>query len=241
MLQLMIKKVNGRPSVFWKEFMRDKIWLPEDGIGWPVFKPDVDFNLSSLSAMPTRPVNGLAEEQHALWDGHSETTFLMAPDQMILPHCMYREPVQRPAGLTHAELRILQRVNASEEVRQTSNAVWLGHKSRRPPKTKENRQGWSSHLTSHLSQISQGSFSGIEGPESFPPPDGGPSLPSSIGHPLLPTVTVKERLHIHNSQGRHPWPRQRTSYGRAGEGISVGVQAALPAIPSDHKVILLHL
>ncbi|DBA76147.1 TPA: hypothetical protein ACH3X1_009882 [Trebouxia sp. C0004] len=60
-LQLMIKKVNGRPSVFWKEFMRDKIWLPEDGIGWPVFKPDVDFNLSSLSAMPTRPVNGLAE------------------------------------------------------------------------------------------------------------------------------------------------------------------------------------
>lgn len=36
---IMIKKVDGRPSVFWKEFMRDKIWLPEDGIGWPVSKP----------------------------------------------------------------------------------------------------------------------------------------------------------------------------------------------------------
>ena len=103
----------------------------------------------------------------------------MAPDQNRLPHCMYKESVQRPAGLTDAEvrmlllqnkrniqidepdnifgllvlqLRVLQRHNASEEARQTSNAVWLGHKSRRPAKTQENRQGWS------LEDITEGSY-----------------------------------------------------------------------------------
>ena len=73
---IMIKKVDGRPSVFWKEFMRDKIWLPEDGIGWPVFKAHVDFNLSSLSAMPTRQINGLAEvEKRVQVTSNLQTSF----------------------------------------------------------------------------------------------------------------------------------------------------------------------
>lgn len=95
---------------------------------------------------------GWLQEKHEIWDGQSERTFLMAPDQNRLPHCMYKESVQRPAGLTDAELRVLQRHNASEEARQTSNAVWLGHKSRRPAKTQENRQGWS------LEDITEGSY-----------------------------------------------------------------------------------
>ena len=58
---LLIKKVDCRACVFWKEFMRDDIWLPEDNLGWPVFKEDVNLDLSTLAAMPTRPISGLTD------------------------------------------------------------------------------------------------------------------------------------------------------------------------------------
>lgn len=58
---LLIKLHNGRACVYWKEFMRDETWLPEDGVGWPIFKEDVDLNLSTLQTMPTLPITGFAE------------------------------------------------------------------------------------------------------------------------------------------------------------------------------------
>lgn len=58
---LLIKLVNGKACVFWKQFMRDEVWLPEDGVGWPVFKENVDLDLGTLTAMPTKPISGLLE------------------------------------------------------------------------------------------------------------------------------------------------------------------------------------
>ena len=43
--------------------MRDDIWLPEDGVGWPVFKENVDLDRETLTAMPTKPITGLVEFQ----------------------------------------------------------------------------------------------------------------------------------------------------------------------------------
>lgn len=60
---ILIKMHNGRACVYWKEFMRDDIWLPEDGVGWPVFKENVDLDLETLTAMPTKPITGLVEVQ----------------------------------------------------------------------------------------------------------------------------------------------------------------------------------
>lgn len=62
----LIKPQDGKACVFWKEFMRDKTWLPEDGKGWPVFKEGVDLDLSSLEPMPTRPISGFAEVEKRL-------------------------------------------------------------------------------------------------------------------------------------------------------------------------------
>ena len=58
---MLIKLVNGRACVFWKQFMRNDVWLPEDGVGWPVFKENVDLDLNKLTAMPTKPISGLPE------------------------------------------------------------------------------------------------------------------------------------------------------------------------------------
>ena len=58
---LLVKMHNGRACVYWKEFMRDETWLPEDGVGWPVFKENVDLDLETLTAMPTKPNSGLGE------------------------------------------------------------------------------------------------------------------------------------------------------------------------------------
>lgn len=58
---LLIKNHNGRACAYWKQFMRDDIWQPEDGVGWPIFKDNVDLDLSALKAMPTKPITGLVE------------------------------------------------------------------------------------------------------------------------------------------------------------------------------------
>ena len=58
---LLVKMHNGRACVYWKEFMRDDTWLPEDGVGWPIFKENVDLDLETLTAMPTKPISGLGE------------------------------------------------------------------------------------------------------------------------------------------------------------------------------------
>ena len=58
---LLIKLHNGKACVYWKEFMRDDTWLPEDGVGWPVFKENVSLSLDTLEAMPTKPIAGLVE------------------------------------------------------------------------------------------------------------------------------------------------------------------------------------
>ena len=63
---LLIKLSAGKACVFWKEFMRDKTWLPEDNIGWPVFKDGVDLSLESLQPMPTRPVSNFVEVEKRL-------------------------------------------------------------------------------------------------------------------------------------------------------------------------------
>ena len=66
---LLIKLQDGKACVFWKEFMRDNIWLPEDGVGWPVFKDGVDLDLSSLEPMPTGPISGFADVEKRLQVG----------------------------------------------------------------------------------------------------------------------------------------------------------------------------
>ena len=58
---LLIKLHNGKACVYWKEFMRDDTWLPEDGVGWPVFKENVSLSLGILEAMPTKPIARLVE------------------------------------------------------------------------------------------------------------------------------------------------------------------------------------
>ena len=58
---LLIKLHNGKACVYWKEFMRDDTWLPEDGVAWPVFKENVSPNLDTLEAMPTKPIARLVE------------------------------------------------------------------------------------------------------------------------------------------------------------------------------------
>ena len=47
---------------------------------------------------------------------------------------------------------MMQRIAASEQERINTPAVWLGHKSCRPAKTKESRQGWS------VEDITEGSY-----------------------------------------------------------------------------------
>ena len=68
---LLIKPQNGQACVFCKEFMRDDTWLPQDGVGRPVFKEDVDLDTSSLQAMPTKPVSGFADVEKRLQVGYS--------------------------------------------------------------------------------------------------------------------------------------------------------------------------
>ena len=60
---LLIKLHNGKAVVYWKKFMRDDTWLPEDGVGWPVFKKrfNVSLSLDTLEAMPTKPIAGPVE------------------------------------------------------------------------------------------------------------------------------------------------------------------------------------
>ena len=58
---LLIKLHDGKACVYWKEFMRDKTWQPENGSGWPAFKEGVDLDLASLQPMPTPPINGFAD------------------------------------------------------------------------------------------------------------------------------------------------------------------------------------
>ncbi|KAL3144598.1 hypothetical protein ABBQ32_004322 [Trebouxia sp. C0010 RCD-2024] len=57
---LLIKLQDDKACIQWKEFMRDEKWLPEDEVGWPVFKDDVDLDVSSLQPMPTRPITALS-------------------------------------------------------------------------------------------------------------------------------------------------------------------------------------
>ena len=63
---LLIKLVDGKACVFWKEFTRDDIWLPQDNLSWPVFKEDVNLDLSTLAAMYTLPISGLTDIEKRL-------------------------------------------------------------------------------------------------------------------------------------------------------------------------------
>ena len=70
---LLVKLQNGKTCVMWKEFMRDDTWLPEDGVGWPVFKDDADLDLSSLQPMPTRPISGFVKVEKLVQVGYSQS------------------------------------------------------------------------------------------------------------------------------------------------------------------------
>ena len=52
---LLFKKVDGHVNLMWKEFMRDKDWLPSDNKGWRVFH-DEGMDFTKLSVFPTKPI-----------------------------------------------------------------------------------------------------------------------------------------------------------------------------------------
>lgn len=57
----LLKLNQGRVCLNYKEFMRDEHWLPKDGQGWPVFKPEATINLANLKPMPTSPIANFSE------------------------------------------------------------------------------------------------------------------------------------------------------------------------------------
>ena len=80
---LLMKLAAGKACVFWKEFMRDKTWLLEDNIGWPVFKEGVDLSLSTLEPMPTRPISNFDEVEKRL------KVSLLFVDSLFTRHRMF--------------------------------------------------------------------------------------------------------------------------------------------------------
>ena len=67
---LLIKLQDGKACIQWKEFMRDEKWLPADEVGWPVFKDDVDLDVSSLQPMSTRPITAFADVEKRVQVSH---------------------------------------------------------------------------------------------------------------------------------------------------------------------------
>ena len=65
-----LKIVDGHVCAFYKEFMRDKTLLPENGKGWPVFLEDADLDLAQLETMPTYPVANFSETEARLQASH---------------------------------------------------------------------------------------------------------------------------------------------------------------------------
>ena len=67
----LLKMDQGRVCLYWKEFMRDDIWQPTQGPGWPVFKPDVKVDLANLKPMPTFPIANFKEVEIRVQVNHS--------------------------------------------------------------------------------------------------------------------------------------------------------------------------
>ena len=88
----------------------------------------------------------------------------------------------------NAQVRLLQRVSASEEDRMNSTALWFGHKSCRPPKTKENRRGWS------LEDLTEGSYVCFQAEESSEYFD---TAGFEVGKVLLLPSEISEEAELH--------------------------------------------
>lgn len=57
----MLKMEGGQVRLHWEEFMRDKLWQPQDSPGWPVFKQGAHVDLANLVGVPTKPVANFEE------------------------------------------------------------------------------------------------------------------------------------------------------------------------------------